>query len=244
MNEIDVAAEKLATQEESQLSCLIRIRGKVDATSHFSLRRGSYKIGIIDHKTLSDEELVRSFVELQDEQALSEIVDRYGDKIYGLALRIIRNPNDVEDVLQEVFVTLIEKLNTFGGEAKFSTWLYGAAANTSFIHLRAEKNIKDNLSLEDYTSYNESGALKWVRIKNWSGRPDEVLPSKEGMEIIERAVNGPPVAYRVVFHLRDVEGLTTQKVAKVLGLSLTAVKNRVVRGRLFLRNKLSDLFYV
>jgi RNA polymerase sigma-70 factor (ECF subfamily) len=217
MTEINVAAEKLAAQEESQLSCLIRIRGKVDATSHFSVRRGSYKTGIIGHKTLSDEELVRSFVELQGEQALSEIVDRYGDKIYGLALRIIRNPSDVEDVLQEVFVTLIEKLNTFGGESKFSTWLYRVAANKSFIHLRAEKNIKDNLSLEDYTYYNESGVLKWVRIKDWSGRPGEVLLSKGRMEIIERAVNGLPVAYRVVFHLRDVGGANDSGGSEIIG---------------------------
>jgi RNA polymerase sigma-70 factor, ECF subfamily len=188
----------------------------------------------------SEEELVRVFVKDQDEEAFNEIVDRYGDKIYRTALRITHNPSDAEDVLQEVFITLIEKLDSFHEESKFSTWLYRVAANASLMHLRTKKKRKNEVSLEDYVSYNEDGMLKGVKINDWSGRPDELLLSKEDMEIIERAVNELPVLYRVVFHLVDIEGHSNEETAELLGLSLPAIKSRIHRVRLFLRDKLSD----
>ena len=205
-------------------------------------RRCTNSNGILNHNELSDEMLVRSFVETHDEEAFSEIVDRYGDKVYRLALRITHNRSDAEDVLQEVFVTLVEKLDTFHGESKFSTWLYRVASNAGFIRLRAEAKYKNNVSLEDYVHYGEDGMLKGIEIKDWTGRPDEVLLSKEVMEIIESVVNELPEPYRIVFHLRDVEGLTNQEVAKILGLSLPNAKSRIHRARLFLRDKLSDYF--
>jgi RNA polymerase sigma-70 factor, ECF subfamily len=196
---------------------------------------------ILNHNELSDEVLVRSFVESQDEEAFSEIVNRYADKIYRLALRITRNPSDTEDVLQEVFVILIEKLNTFHGESKFSTWLYRVAANVSYIQYKTEEKYRSLVSLEEYVSYDGDGALKVI--KGWSNRADEVLLSKEAMEVIERVLNELPVHHRVVVHLRDVEGLTNHEVAEVLGLSIKCVATRVHRARLILRDKLSDYFY-
>ncbi len=205
---------------------------------------GLWKSSQLRYKELSDEELVKRFVEGHDEKAFNEIVARYGDKIFRLALRVAHNPNDAEDVLQDVLITLVEKLNTFRGESKFSTWLYTVAANTSYIRLRAEKKkYEKELSLDDYAPYNDSGALEGVRKKDWSDRPDEMLLSQEGLEMVEKAVNDLPLSYRVVFHLKDVEGLTNQEVAKVMGLSVPAVKSRILRARLFLRDKLSDYFY-
>jgi RNA polymerase sigma-70 factor (ECF subfamily) len=230
------------------------------------VKRDSNNLGILNHKGLSDEALVRSFVETQDEGAFGEIVERHGDRIYRLALRITGNPGDAEDVLQEVLIILFQKLHTFQGEAKFSTWLYRVALNAIFIHLRAEAKYRNNLSLEDYAPYGQDGVLEGVEAKDWSGRPDEILLNKEAMEIIENAVNELPVylfapsaifltmeiienavnelpeLYRIVFHLRDVEGLTNPEVARILGLSLLNVKSRIHRARLFLRDRLSDYF--
>jgi RNA polymerase sigma-70 factor (ECF subfamily) len=197
----------------------------------------------LNNKKLSDEELVRAFVGDKEEKAFNEIVNRYGDKIYRIALGITRNPSYAEDVLQEVFVTLLQKLDSFHEESKFSTWLYRVAANASYMRLRSEKKYNNELSLEDYVSYDEDGALKGIEIKDWSDRPDEVLLSKEVIEIIEKAVNELPIANRVVFHLRDVEGFSNEEVAKILRLSLPAVKTRIHRARLFLRDKLSDYFF-
>jgi len=90
--------------------------------------------------------------------------------------------------------------------------------------------------------YGQDGVLEGVEAKDWSGRPDEILLNKEAMEIIENAVNELPELYRIVFHLRDVEGLTNPEVARILGLSLLNVKSRIHRARLFLRERLSDYF--
>jgi RNA polymerase sigma-70 factor (ECF subfamily) len=203
------------------------------------------QIGItqVSNKKSSDEELVRAFVGDKDEKAFNEIVNRYGDKIYRLAMRATRNPNDAEDALQEVFITIIEKLGTFHEESKFSTWLYRVTANESYMHLRAEKKYKSDISLEEYVSYEKDGALKGVEMKDCSDGPDEVLQSKEAMEIIEKAVNGLPELSRIVFHLKDIEGLSNGGVAEVLGLSVPAVKSRIHRARLFLRDKLSEYFF-
>ncbi len=157
-------------------------------------------IAILNLKELPDEELVRRFVETLNEEAFSEIVNRYGDKISRTALRVTHNTSDAEDVLQEVFITLMNKLDTLRGESKFSAWLYRVAANASFMHLRTEKKYKNDISLEEYVSYDEDGVLKGVEIKDWSNRPDEVLLSKEVMEIIERAVNELQATY-ILFSL-------------------------------------------
>jgi RNA polymerase sigma-70 factor (ECF subfamily) len=241
MKEINMAVEELAVQKNSKIS--YSAENKAAAIPGSSVGKYSSSNGILDHKELSDEILVRNFVESQDEGAFNEIVNRYEDKIYRLALRITRNPSDAEDVLQEVFIILIEKLNTFHEESKFSTWLYRVAANVSYIQYKTEEKYRILVSLESYVSYDGDGALIGVEVKNWSDRPDEVFFSKEGMEMIEKAVNELPVAYRVVFHLRDVEGFSNEEVAKVLDLSLAAVKFRIHRARLFLRDKLSDYFY-
>jgi RNA polymerase sigma-70 factor (ECF subfamily) len=193
---------------------------------------------------LPDEELIKRFTDNDDEEAFNEIVNRYTDTIYRIALRIINNPSDAEEVLQEVFVTLIKKLDTFREESKFSTWLYRVVVNTSYMYLRAEgKKNEREMSLPDYVPYDQSGWLNGIQNKDWSYESDGVLLSMERMEIIEKAISELPEYNRVVFLLRDVEGLTNEEVAKVLGISLPAVKSRIRRARISLRDKLSDYFY-
>jgi len=236
MNDHNMTVEGLAIKKETQLS----IKNKETDRPEPSARRHSSGIGISNHKELSDEELVRSFVGTHDEAAFNEIVGRYANKVYGLALRITRNRSDAEDVLQQVFTILVEKLGTFNEESKFSTWLHTVASNASLTHLRAEAKYKNNLSFEDYAPYGEDGALKETEASDWGGRPDELLMRKELMERIEAVANELPESYRIVFNLRDVDGLTNPEVAKMLGVSLPNAKARIHRTRLFLRNKLSN----
>lgn len=202
--------------------------------------------GISDYKDISefkDEQLVESFVSAQDEEAFTELVSRYSDKVYRLAYRITGDPTDAEEVLQEVFIILVEKLSTFRSESKFSTWLYRVASNASYMFLRNGKKYQTNsLSLNDYKPYNDYGVLEGVEEKDWSAAPDYQLLSREGTEKIEKAIGELPEEYRIVFHMKDVEGLTSKEIAKILGLSLPAVKSRVLRARLFLRDRLSDYF--
>ena len=193
-----------------------------------------------DFKSLPDRNLVQCFVDTRDERAFNEIVDRYADKIYRTALRITRNPSAAEDVLQEVFIILVEKLHTFRSEYKFSTWLYSVTSNASFSHLRSEKKHRNSVSFEDYLSSAENGAGIGSALSSGAPGSDEALSTREWMERIEKAVSELPSTYRAVFHLRDVEGLSNVEVAEALNLTLPNVKSRIHRARLVLRTKLSD----
>lgn len=195
-------------------------------------------------KNLSDEKLVRYFVNNKDEESFNELVNRYTDKIYRIAFGITRDPNSAEDVLQEVFLNLTRKLDTFRGKSKFSTWLYRITVNASYVHLRSEKKHENEISLENYAPYDENGTLMGkIKSKDWSNRPDILIFSNEAMQIIEKAVSKLPESYRVVFQLRDVEELSNKEVSEILDLTVPAVKSRVHRARLFLRDRLSDYFY-
>lgn len=199
--------------------------------------------GYIDIENSKDELLVKSFVDSQNEEAFTELVNRYSEKVYRLAYRITNNPDDAEEVLQEVFIILVEKLNTFRQESRFSTWLYRVAANASYMFLRGgKKNKESQVSFDDYKPYNDHGVLEGVSDKDWSDIPDYKLVSMEGTQLIEKAINELPEEYRIVFHMKDVEGMTSNEIAKILNLSLPAVKSRVLRARLFLRDKLSNYY--
>jgi RNA polymerase sigma-70 factor (ECF subfamily) len=192
----------------------------------------------------SDEELVKIFAETRDEAVFDEIVSRYADRIYGFALRITRNTSDAEEVFQEVFLTLTKKLDTFRGESKFSSWLYRVTANASYMYLRSQKKHESNISLENYYPYDEKGTLMGrIMDKDWSSRPDIIIFSKEALKIIDDSINELPESYRAVFHLRDIEGLSNEEVANILEITIPTVKSRLHRGRLFLRDKLSDYFH-
>lgn len=198
----------------------------------------------VTYKKYSDEELVELFVGKQDEDAFYEIWRRHGNYIYGLAYRITRDHHSAEEVLQDVMMQLFQKVNTFSGQAKFSSWLYRVCANASYSYLRSKKKHSQELSLESYAPYDESGTLMGkIKSKGWSDRPDSVLYSKESLQILEKAVDELPEIYRVVFVLRDVEGFSNGEIAEILGITVTAVKTRLHRARLALRDKVSDYFY-
>ncbi len=193
---------------------------------------------------LSDNELIQRFVDNNDAVAFEMIVGRYMEKIYSLAYRITRDHYKSEDVMQEVYMTLIKKLHTFRGESKFSSWLYRVTANASYMMLRSEKKYEHDLSLEDYVPYDNKGTLMGrMHHKDWSSRPDIVIYVKEALKILEKAVDELPEVYRVVFYLRDIEGLTNEEVADVLDISVPATKSRIHRSRLYIRDKVSDYFY-
>ena len=209
-----------------------------------TMKEHKKNILLLKRKNLSDEKLVRYFVNNKDEEAFNELVNRYTDKIYRIAFGITRDPNSAEDVLQEVFLNLTRKLDTFRGKSKFSTWLYRITVNASYMHIRSEKKHENEISLENYAPYDENGTLMGkIKSKDWSNRPDILIFSNEAMQIIEKAVSELPESYRVVFQLRDVEELSNEEVSEILDLTVPAVKSRVHRARLFLRDKLSDYFY-
>ncbi len=187
-----------------------------------------------------DDRLVQEMKEGKME-AFDQIAQIYQRKIYALAFNLTRNQMDAQDVAQEVLLSIFKKIHTFQGKSAFSSWVYRITLNASYMKLRTKK--KDQfVSLDEMMpSFNNSG-FQQEKLLDWSDSTDSLLFSNETKEVIEKAVALLPEKEKVVFLLRDVEGLSTEKVGEILDLSIPAVKSRLHRARLFLRKKLSNYF--
>jgi RNA polymerase sigma-70 factor (ECF subfamily) len=187
-----------------------------------------------------EEQLVRDL-----QAGKSEVFDKlaalYQKKIYALSFNLTRNAMDAEDVVQEVLLTLFKKIHTFQGRSAFSSWVYRITVNTAYMKLRSKKKEK-SISIEElYPAFSGSG-FQQEKIQDWSEHTESLLFTNETRETIQKAVDLLPDKEKVVFLLRDVEGLSTEEVSEVLELTIPAVKSRLHRARLFLRKKLSHYF--
>ncbi len=182
----------------------------------------------------SDEELVRRSQQ-DDERAFGELVGRYESKVYSLALRMLRNPEDAEDVLQDTFLRAYRGIKAFQGNSTFSTWIYRIAANSALMRLR--KKQLPTVSIEDADERETP-----VTIVDWKPGPVEQLLTKETLQAMDEAIEALPPEFRQVFVLRDVEELSNAEVAEILDLSVAAVKSRLHRARLKVRNRLAAYF--
>ncbi len=182
-----------------------------------------------------EEALVRD-LQAGNLEAYDQIAELYQKKIYALSFNLVRNQMDAQDVTQEVLLTLFRKINTFQGKSAFSSWVYRITLNASYMKLRNKKK-EPNISIDELLpSFNGAG-FQQEKIQDWSGSI-----TNETREVIKKAVDLLPEKEKVVFLLRDVEGLSTEKVSEILDLTVPAVKSRLHRGRLFLRKKLSGYF--
>lgn len=187
-----------------------------------------------------DSELLRQ-IQGGDEPALQEFLRRYQAKIFGLSLRMLKNPHDAEEVLQDVALTVFQKAGTFQGRAAVSSWVYRVTTNACLMKLRRRPQIQ-SIPLEEELgpAMNEEGMVTEM-VADWSSIPRNDLDRKELAARIDEAVGELPPEYRTVFVLRDVEGLSAQEGCEILSLSLPALKSRLHRARLFLRKRLADL---
>ncbi|HEY2923856.1 MAG TPA: sigma-70 family RNA polymerase sigma factor [Candidatus Eisenbacteria bacterium] len=182
----------------------------------------------------TDEELVRKSKE-DDERAFGELVSRYESKIYSLALRMVRNPEDAEDVLQDTFLRAYRGIKSFQGASTFSTWIYRITANSALMRLR--KKQLPTVSIE-----NADERETPVSIVDWTPGPVEQLLNKELQHEMDEAIEALPPEFRQVFVLRDVEEMSNAEVAEILDLSVAAVKSRLHRARIKVRNRLAGYF--
>lgn len=175
-----------------------------------------------------------------DPRAFAQLVERYEQRVYNLARKMMRDQQDAEDVLQETFLSVYRHLENFQGASSFSTWLYRIATNASLMKLRARK--PPPLSLDE-PGESEDGAPGLPReIVDWSITPEQALLSGETRAQMDAAIAALPVTLRAVFVLRDIEGLSAQETAEVLDISIPNVKTRLHRARLLLREDLSIYF--
>lgn len=174
-----------------------------------------------------------------DRAELARMVERYSNQIYRLALKFLGNPHDAEDVLQETFIKAMAALPNFEGRSSLSTWLYRIAMNESLMILR--KASPDLVPVEEPDGEDDAPASGLV-LTDWCCLPEEELLSGESRHFLDRAIRKLPETLRSVFVLRDVEGLSIRETAEALGISETAVKTRLLRARLKLRDELSVYF--
>ena len=187
-----------------------------------------------------EEALVKDF-QAGNLDAYDKIVELYQKRIYALSFNLMRNQMDAQDVAQEVLLTLFKKVHTFQGKSAFSSWVYRITLNSSYMKLRSKKK-EPKISIDELLpSFNNTG-FQQEKIQDWSENTESLLFTNETREIINKAVGLLPEKEKVVFLLRDVEGLSTEKVSEVLDLTIPAVKSRLHRARLFLRKKLSGYF--
>ena len=185
-----------------------------------------------------DEVLVRR-LRREEPGAAESLVQEYGERVYRLAFRITGNPPDAEEVAQDALWTAARKIGTFKGESAFGSWLYRITANTAYQKLRARRG-RDHAEISWdalLPQFNENGHHA-EPVEDWSGKVEEPILHRELRDVLSSAVDALPPDYRTAFLLHDVDGLPNREIAKSLGISLPAVKSRVHRSRLFLRQRL------
>ena len=173
-----------------------------------------------------------------DKKAFGKLVKKYEQLVYSFSFKICRDPEKAQEVLQETFINAYRGLKSFSGNSKFSTWLYRIVTNNCLM-MHRKKSHEPVVSLEETDLLKDNGE---VQVAHWGETPHDAILNKELKEILDRAIQKLPLEYRIVFVMRDVEGLSTEEVGKSLNLSVPAVKSRLHRARLFLRNELNPYF--
>jgi len=191
----------------------------------------------IQHQELTDAELVK-LAQQGDNRAFDELVKRYENKVYRLAFKILRHEDDAGEALQDAFMSAYRGIKNFKSDSTFSTWLYRVATNAALMKYRKRRD--GHISLEQSQSYDEDADR--LEIPDWSALPDEDLLTGELDEILAEGLSRLPDELREVFVMRDIEELSNSDVAERLQLTVPAVKSRLHRARLQLRDRLNRYF--
>ena len=193
------------------------------------------------NKTMSLEISLEALI-AGDRAEFARLVDAYSSPIYRLGLRMLGTPQDAEDVLQNTFLSVLTHLSTFEGRSSLSTWLYRIAANEALMLIRKKKpEVNIERSEAAQAGENDEDVLP-TQFVDWSALPEDELLSGEGKKMLDSAIQTLPESMRIVFLLRDVEGLSIKETADALNLTETNVKTRLLRARMFLREQLSTYY--
>ena len=186
----------------------------------------------------------RQLVELArrgDAAAFEQVLDRHQERVLRVAYSILRDPMDTEEVTQDVFLTVFEKIDSFRGDSSFSTWIHRITVNAALMRKRRNRSRKDILLEEVMPVFEENGHIA-ADVADWSEQASDPALQSEARAVIQAAVDQLDEKYQTVFLLRDVEGFSSEETAGILELSIPAVKSRLHRARLFLRRELADYF--
>lgn len=175
-----------------------------------------------------------------DPEAPELLVERFGDRVYRLALRITGSNEDAEEAAQDALWTAARKIQMFKGESAFGSWLYRITANAAYQKLRSRRAKAAEVALDDVLPTLDQDGRHFEPMDDWSNRVDEKTLQGELRRVLAEAIDALPPDYRTALVMHDVEGLSNPDIADALGISLPAVKSRVHRSRLFVRKRLAD----
>lgn len=188
---------------------------------------------------VSDELALVQAAKAGDVSAFEQLVKRYDRNVFRIAQHITQNREDAEDVVQDAFLKAYENLEQFQGQSKFYTWLVRIAVNEALMKLRRRRPER-MVSLDEDVKTEEDSIPR--EVADWSPNPEQLYSQSELRDILSKTIQGLPPSFRTVFVLRDVEGLSTEETAEALDLSIPAVKSRLLRARLQLRERLNRYF--
>jgi RNA polymerase sigma-70 factor, ECF subfamily len=177
-----------------------------------------------------------------DITAFEELVERHRDRVFGLALRMTRSEADAAEVTQDTFLSAYQHLDEFRGQAAFGSWVHRIAANHALMRLRHRRVVQAAEDELKGPEFNERGSLAEYPASDWSRRADEKALDAELGQAIKQATDSLPESYRSVFLLKDVDGLSYEEIGEITGDSVAAIKSRLHRARLALREAI-DRFY-
>jgi RNA polymerase sigma-70 factor (ECF subfamily) len=175
-----------------------------------------------------------------DPNAVEQLVERYGERVYRLAIRITGLRQDAEEAAQDALWAVARKIHTFKGESAFGSWVYRIVANAAYQKLRWRRRKAREIALDDVLPALDGEGRHFEPMDDWSNQVDEQALQGELRHVLADAIEALPEDYRTVLMLHDVEGLSNPDVAQALGISVSAVKSRVHRSRLFVRKRLSE----
>jgi len=195
-----------------------------------------------DAERLAQEELLAR-LKRGDEQALVDLADEFGTKIYQLAFRYLRNKEDAEEVTQDVLFKVYRKVDAFRGDAALSSWIYRITFNAAMSRLRTAKYQRSqdddrNMAAADTDLHGDTPRAKDVA--DWSDLADEQVLRSQLRARVMRAILALPAIYRAPVMLRDIQGMSTEEASAVLHVKDQTLKSRLHRGRLILRKQLAD----
>ena len=179
-------------------------------------------------------------LKIGDREAFTRLVDETSSHIYRVALQILGDEQDAEDVLQETYIKAFRALPEFEGRSSVTTWLYRIAVNEALMLVRKRK--PQTISIDENPSFDGEAESEGMEIVDFCCLPEGELLTSESREFLERAIQNLPANLRVVFVMRDLEGMSIQETSEALGLSDNNVKTRLLRARLRLRQELSVYF--
>jgi RNA polymerase sigma-70 factor, ECF subfamily len=188
---------------------------------------------------LTESDIDLAALQQGDKAAFAQLVELYADRLYNLIVKLLGDAFEAEDVLQEAFISAYRNIGRFEGRSSLGTWLYRIAFNAAMM--RRRKKRPDTVSMDEPIQLGD-GEFVPRQFFDWCCLPERDLLSSEALQYMDEAIQLLPESLKPVFILRDIEGLSTAETGDVLDLSVAAVKSRLHRARLFLRERLSEYF--